>query len=76
MEKYAPIILFAFIRLDTLRQTVSALENNYLAVKSDLFIFVDGPKNNEQKLAQKPLIEYLESINGGGKVQKCNDKTF
>lgn len=67
MEKYAPIILFAFIRLDTLCQTVSALENNYLASKSDLFIFVDGPKSNEQKLAQKPLMEYLQGIKGGGK---------
>ncbi|WP_302402279.1 glycosyl transferase [Leyella stercorea] len=63
MEK-APIILFAYIRLDTLQKTVLALQNNYLATQSDLFVFVDGPKNEEQKQKQKPLIEFLQSIDG------------
>ena len=61
MEK-APIILFAYIRLDTLQKTVLALQNNYLATQSDLFVFVDGPKNEEQKQKQKPLIEFLQSV--------------
>lgn len=63
MEK-APIILFAYIRLDTLQKTVLALQDNYLAMQSDLFVFVDGPKNEEQKQKQKPLIEFLQSIDG------------
>ena len=63
MEK-APIILFAYIRLDTLQKTVLALQNNYLATQSDLFVFVDGPKNEEQKQKQKLLIEFLQSIDG------------
>lgn len=63
MEK-APIILFAYIRLDTLQKTVLALQNNYLATQSDLFVFVDGPKNEEQKQKQKPLIEFLQSVDG------------
>lgn len=63
MEK-APIILFAYIRLDTLQKTVLALQNNYLAMQSDLFVFVDGPKNEEQKQKQKPLIEFLQSVDG------------
>lgn len=61
MEK-APIILFAYIRLDTLQKTVLALQDNYLAMQSDLFVFVDGPKNEEQKQKQKPLIEFLQSV--------------
>lgn len=63
MEK-APIILFAYIRLDTLQKTVLALQDNYLAMQSDLFVFVDGPKNEEQKQKQKPLIEFLQSVDG------------
>lgn len=63
MEK-TPIILFAYIRLDTLQKTVLALQNNYLATQSDLFVFVDGPKNEEQKQKQKLLIEFLQSIDG------------
>lgn len=65
-KKYAPIVLFAFIRLDSLQKTVSALEKNELACKSDLFIFVDGPKDETQKIVQKPLMEYVNGLNGGG----------
>lgn len=64
-RKYAPIVLFAFIRLDSLQKTVSALEKNELANKSDLFIFVDGPKDETQKIVQKPLMEYVNGLNGG-----------
>lgn len=64
MEVKIPIVLFAFIRLDTLQKTISALQNNYLANQSDLFIFVDGPKNEEQILLQKPLISFVQSIKG------------
>ena len=47
-----------------MQKTVLALQNNYLATQSDLFVFVDGPKNEEQKQKQKPLIEFLQSIDG------------
>lgn len=63
-EKLAPIVLFAFIRLDTLKKTVQALQDNYLAAETDLFVFVDGPKNEEQRKRQEPLLAYLDGING------------
>ena len=60
----APIILFAFVRLDTLMQTVSSLKNNFLAEDSDLFIYIDGPKNDVQRELQKPIISYLNDLCG------------
>ena len=52
----APIILFAFVRLDTLMQTVSTLKNNFLAEESDLFIYIDGPKNDVQRELERPIM--------------------
>lgn len=62
--KIAPIVLFAFIRLDTLQKTVQALMNNFLAMETDLFIFIDGPRNEEQRKLQKPLLSYVYGIKG------------
>ncbi|RZM21417.1 MAG: glycosyltransferase, partial [Pedobacter sp.] len=35
----APVILFAYKRPDELKATIKALEANYLASESDLYIF-------------------------------------
>lgn len=40
--KVTPIIIFAFNRLDTLKNTITSLLQNSEAKSSDLFIFVDG----------------------------------
>lgn len=42
---HAPIVLLAYKRPDELRRTLAALKANYLAPHSDLYVFVDGPKN-------------------------------
>lgn len=64
MSELAPIVLFAYKRLDTLKKTVAALQNNILAKKSHLIVFSDGAKNERDE----PLIEmvrnYLNTING------------
>lgn len=44
MNKYAPIILFAYKRLDTFQLCIESLLLNNGASESDLFIFIDGPK--------------------------------
>ncbi len=43
----APIVLFTYNRPWHTRQTVEALKKNYLASESELFIYSDGPKNEE-----------------------------
>lgn len=75
MEKiYSPIILFAFVRLETLQKTVSALQANYLAKYSDLYIYVDGPKNEEQKHMQRDLLTFVHSIDGFNSLNiRCSE---
>jgi len=50
----APIILFAYNRPEHTRRTLQSLQRNALARHSRLFIFADGPKNDEdaRKVAQ------------------------
>ena len=44
-EKYAPVVLFVYDRLDHARQTIEALQKNFLALESRLIIFTDAAKN-------------------------------
>ena len=44
--KLAPLIVFAFNRPDTLQNTLSSLRRNDLAKDTELFVFVDGPRND------------------------------
>lgn len=60
----APIILFTYNRLFHTEETIKALQKNELANKSDLFIFSDGPKNNEHKEEVNKVRNYLKTIEG------------
>jgi len=60
----APICLFCYNRLDKLQKTVAALQTNYLASDSDLFIFSDGPKTPQDADAIKMVRNYLNTIQG------------
>lgn len=62
----APIILFAFNRLDALKNTIISLLQNEEAQMSDLYVFVDGARPNkfgeEEKV--KEVQKYIKSIEG------------
>lgn len=60
----APIILFAYNRLEVLRKTIESLRNNVLIEETDLFVFSDGPKpdNDEDKLKVDKVRYYLKSL--------------
>jgi hypothetical protein len=64
MHKLAPIVLFTYNRLDTLKLTIESLQKNYLANKSDLIIFSDCNKNNFDKLEVQNVRTYLKLIDG------------
>jgi hypothetical protein len=64
MISLAPICLFTYNRLYETRQTVEALQRNYLASESDLSIFSDGSKNEHDKLKVDALRKYLQTITG------------
>ena len=63
---YAPIVVFGFNRLDALRNTIASLLRNEEAKDSDLFVFVDGPREGKmgEKKKVKDVREYVKSITG------------
>ena len=59
----APVIIFAYDRIQHLRQTIDALRLNDLASDTDIYIFSDGAKaNNQTKVDQ--VRDYLKCIDG------------
>jgi hypothetical protein len=60
----APIVLFTYKRLTTLQQTVGALAANFLAEQSDLIIYSDGPKKQEDEPIIQEIRMYLQTITG------------
>lgn len=63
---YAPIILFAFNRLDTLRNTVQSLLSNPQAADSELYVFVDGarPDKPGETAKVKAVQDYVSGLTG------------
>ena len=62
----APIILFAFNRLDAVMGTVESLLRNSEARDSELFVFVDGPRDHvpTDKDRVGAVREYVKKIQG------------
>lgn len=42
--EYAPIVVFAFNRLDVLKACIDSLLSNSEVSESDLIVYVDGPR--------------------------------
>lgn len=69
MEKIlAPICLFTYNRLEETKQTVEALQNNFLAKQSELFVFSDGPKNKDSIQNVDLIRAYIKTISGFKKI--------
>lgn len=66
----APIVLFAFNRLDAVKRTVESLLMNSEAKESDLYVFVDGPRTHVPADRDKVVAvqEYVKTIQGFGKL--------
>ena len=64
MKTLAPVLLFCYKRLDTLKQTVESLQQNYLPGESELYIFSDGAKNEQDRPAILAIRDYLKTITG------------
>lgn len=57
--KYAPIVLIGFNRPKHLKKTISALAQNKGATNSDLYCYVDGPKNHDDIFNQKIIVSIV-----------------
>jgi len=64
MHQPSPIILFTYLRLETLQKTVNALAANFYASDSDLIIFSDGAKYLKDEAKVKEIRAYLKTIQG------------
>ncbi|MDU0457379.1 MAG: glycosyltransferase family 2 protein [Geobacteraceae bacterium] len=64
----APIILFVYNRLWHTRQVLVALQNNELAVESNLFIYSDGAKSHESIESVREVREYCRAVTGFNSV--------
>ena len=62
---YAPVIVFAYNRADHLEKTLNALANNDLAKKTEVFVFVDGPKSENGKVATQRVIDCINQFEDG-----------
>ena len=64
MNKLAPIVIFTYNRLSETIRTIEALQKNYLAKESELFIFSDGAKDIEGRAKVDAVRAYLKTIQG------------
>jgi len=60
----APVCLFTYNRLNEVQLTVEALKCNHLATESELYIFSDGPKNEQTEPKVELVRKYIHSIDG------------
>lgn len=73
---YAPIVVFAFNRLESLKNTISSLLSNDESKDSDLFVFVDGARDNRigERAAVENVQKYVKTIKGFRSVRSFFSK--
>jgi len=60
----APIILFVYNRPEHTKKTIETLQLNHLASESNLYIFSDGYKNNDDKVKVNKVRSLIKNIKG------------
>ena len=60
----APVVLFVYNRYEHTKQTIEALQKNILAQESNLYIFSDGPKNDNAKESVHKVRNFIKDIDG------------
>jgi hypothetical protein len=61
---YAPIVVFTYKRLDCLKDSIAALKRADLSSDSQLFVFSDAAKNQDDLEMVNNVRAYLKSITG------------
>jgi hypothetical protein len=60
----APVIVFTFKRIDTLKLIIQAISNNVLSTETDLILFSDAPHDEMDTEAVQIVRKYLRTITG------------
>ena len=66
--KLAPIVLFVYNRPIHTKKTINSLKKNYLASKSKIFIYSDGPKSKKDFEDVNKVRRYLKTVQGFKKI--------
>lgn len=80
INKYSPIVVFAYNRAENVKNLLNSLMTNDISKESDLFIFIDGPKNNSDVLKVNEVIntcnnkQYQENFNSVSIEQSDTNK--
>lgn len=60
----APVAVFVYNRLNNTKKVFEALSRNYLALKTDVFIFSDAPKTERDEKTVDNVRGYLRKVTG------------
>ena len=60
---YAPIIIFTYDRLNLLKKLINSLKKNPECNETDVYFFIDGPKDKSIKLKTDKTYKYISKIN-------------
>ena len=74
MENLAPIVLFVYNRPEHTMQTLTCLQKNILASDSELFVFSDAPRNENDTNSVHEVRSIIKNIEGFKKVTIINSK--
>lgn len=60
----APVVVFGFNRPKVFRETIEALRRNSLALDTNLYIFIDGPRNDNDVPKVGDVIKIAHAVTG------------
>ena len=69
MTDLAPVVIFTYNRPWHTQQTLEALQKNQLANESELFIYSDAPKNNDDVENVISVRKYIKTLDGFKKIK-------
>ena len=75
MSCWAPILVFTYNRLEETKRALGALQNNYGANLSQLYIFSDGPKDAQTSAKVDSVRKFLKTITGFQSVEIIERRT-
>lgn len=69
MKNFAPIVVFCYIKLNSLKKLFQSLKRNKNYKNHRIIIFSDGPKNSKEISKIKKVRSFLKNIKGYKKIK-------
>lgn len=64
MKECSPVLLFSYNRINELKRTIANLKTAKLSNETTLYLFSDGPKNDDESESIETIRTFLKSIRG------------